>query len=77
MITLGGNPDGYVIMPATYEAGQTGPFIISVSTDVDFTVTSDAQWSNLAMRTVIWFIDVAGWIDNKWLSFCDQLTARA
>lgn len=40
MITLSGNPDGYVIMPATYEANQTGPFIISISTDEDFTVTS-------------------------------------
>jgi hypothetical protein len=43
MITLSGNPDGYIIMPATYEDKITGPFIISISTDVDFTVVSDAQ----------------------------------
>jgi len=30
------NPDGYVIMPATYDAKKIGPYIISVSTDVDF-----------------------------------------
>jgi len=43
MITLSGNPDGYVIMPATYEDKITGPFIISISTDVDFTIVSDGQ----------------------------------
>jgi len=43
VITLAGNPEGYVIMPATYESGCTGPFIISVSTDVDFKVTSDGE----------------------------------
>lgn len=43
VITLGGNADGYVIMPATYESGCTGPFIISVSTDVEFKVTSDGE----------------------------------
>jgi hypothetical protein len=30
-------------MPATYESGCTGPFIISVATDVDFKVTSDGE----------------------------------
>jgi hypothetical protein len=33
------NPSGYMIMPTTYEAKQTGPFIISVATDVDFELT--------------------------------------
>ena len=36
---LDGNPDGYIIMPTTYEPGKQGPFNISVSTDVDFTLT--------------------------------------
>ena len=35
-ILLDGNPDGYIIMPATYESGKVGPFIISVTTDVEF-----------------------------------------
>lgn len=39
-LKLDGNPDGFIIMPATYESGIQGPFIISVSTDVDFTLTS-------------------------------------
>lgn len=43
IVCLGGNPDGYVIMPATYESGCTGPFIISVSTNKDFKVTSDGE----------------------------------
>lgn len=38
-IALGGSPEGYVIMPATYEANCLGPYIISVSTDCEFTVT--------------------------------------
>ncbi len=37
--TMDGNPDGYIIMPSTYEAGKQGPFIISVSTDVEFTLS--------------------------------------
>lgn len=38
-IPLEGNPDGYVIMPTTYEPGKHGPFIISVSTECEFTLT--------------------------------------
>lgn len=38
LLVLDGNQDGYVIMPATYEARQAGPFILSVSTDVDFSL---------------------------------------
>lgn len=33
------NPDGYIIMPTTYEPSKQGPFNISVSTDVDFQLT--------------------------------------
>jgi hypothetical protein len=36
VLNLDGNPNGYMIMPTTYEPKMTGPFIISVSTDVDF-----------------------------------------
>jgi len=38
-ITLDGSPDGYILMPTTYEPGKMGPFVVSVSTDVDFTLT--------------------------------------
>ena len=38
-LQLDGNPDGYIIMPTTYEPGKHGPFILSVSTDVEFTLT--------------------------------------
>jgi hypothetical protein len=38
-LTLEGNPEGYIIMPTTYEPGKHGPFIISVSTDCEFTLT--------------------------------------
>ena len=31
-LMLDGNPDGYFIMPTTYEPNKEGPFIISVST---------------------------------------------
>ena len=31
-----GNPDGYIIMPTTYEKDKLGPFNLSVSTDVEF-----------------------------------------
>ena len=33
---LDGNPDGYTIMCSTYEPGKIGPFILSLSTDVEF-----------------------------------------
>lgn len=39
-LALEGNPDGYIIMPTTYEPGKHGPFILSVSTDVEFTLTA-------------------------------------
>ena len=35
-IFLDGNPDGYYIMCSTYEPGKQGPFILSLSTDVEF-----------------------------------------
>lgn len=38
-LKLDGNPDGYIVMPTTYEPGKTGPFIISVATQVEFTLT--------------------------------------
>jgi len=38
-LRLDGNPDGYIIMPTTYEPGKCGPFIISVATQVEFTLT--------------------------------------
>jgi len=40
-LTLDGNPDGYVIMPATYESNNKGPFMISVSTTVEFDLTAE------------------------------------
>ena len=33
------NRDGYVIMPATYESGKQGPFVLAVSTTVEFSLT--------------------------------------
>ncbi len=38
-LSLDSSPDGYILMPTTYEPGKHGPFIISVSTDVEFTLT--------------------------------------
>ena len=32
------NPEGYIIMPTTYEPKKNGPFNLSVSTDVEFTL---------------------------------------
>lgn len=37
-LDLDGSPDGYIIMPTTYEPNKLGPFNLSVSTDVDFTL---------------------------------------
>jgi hypothetical protein len=37
-ITIDGNPDGYIIMCSTYEPQKIGPFILSLNTDVDFTL---------------------------------------
>ena len=35
-LILEGLQDGYFIMCSTYEPGKLGPFILSLSTDVDF-----------------------------------------
>lgn len=37
-LELDGNPEGYIIMPTTYKPKLKGPFIISVATDVEFTL---------------------------------------
>jgi hypothetical protein len=37
-LKLDGNPDGYIVMPATYESGKVGMFTISVTTDCEFTL---------------------------------------
>ena len=42
---LEGLPDGYIIMPTTYEPNKQGPFNISVSTDVDFTLEPQDAWA--------------------------------
>lgn len=39
-LPLSGDPAGYIIMPATYKPGKKGPFILAVSTDVDFTLVA-------------------------------------
>ncbi len=33
------NRDGYIIMPATYESGKQGPFVLAVSTTCEFSLT--------------------------------------
>ena len=33
---LDGHPDGYIIMCSTYEPGKRGPFVLSVSSEVNF-----------------------------------------
>lgn len=35
--------DGYRIMPATYEPKIAGPFIVSVATDVEFTLVDEEK----------------------------------
>lgn len=40
-IWLDGHKDGYIIMPSTYESGKQGPFILSVSTSVEFELTQE------------------------------------
>jgi len=35
---LDGLADGYIIMCSTYEPQKQGPFILSLSTEVDFTL---------------------------------------
>lgn len=37
-LMLEANPDGYMIMCATYEPQKIGPFILSISTDVNFEI---------------------------------------
>lgn len=39
-LMLDGNPDGYIIMCSTYEPQKQGPFILSLSTDVDFSLNA-------------------------------------
>ncbi len=39
-MALEGTAEGFIIMPTTYEPGKHGPFIISVATDVEFTLTA-------------------------------------
>ena len=39
-MALEGSAEGFIIMPTTYEPGKHGPFIISVATDVEFTLTA-------------------------------------
>lgn len=39
-LMLDGNPDGYIIMCSTYEPQKQGPFILSLSTDVDFVLNA-------------------------------------
>lgn len=36
-VILDGHPDGYMIMCSTYEPQKLGPFILAISTDVEFT----------------------------------------
>lgn len=38
-LSLEGISEGYIIMPTTYEPAKYGPFIISASTDVEFSLT--------------------------------------
>jgi hypothetical protein len=40
-LRLDGNPDGYMIMCATYEPKKQGPFILSVNTDVEFSLVEN------------------------------------
>ena len=44
---MDGNPDGYIIMPTTYEPKKNGPFNLSVSTDVEFELTSLENWDDI------------------------------
>jgi hypothetical protein len=39
-LPLEGVPEGYIIMPTTYEPEKFGPFILSVATDSEFTLTA-------------------------------------
>ena len=39
-LILDGAADGYIIMCSTYEPQKQGPFILSLSTDVDFTLNA-------------------------------------
>jgi len=33
------SPSGYMLMPTTYESGMNGPFVLSVSSENDFTLS--------------------------------------
>ena len=39
-VILDGSPEGYMIMCSTYEPQKLGPFILSLSTDVDFVLNA-------------------------------------
>ena len=39
-LVLDGHPDGYIIMCSTYEPGKRGPFMISVSAEVNFVLNA-------------------------------------
>lgn len=39
-VLLDGHPDGYLIMCSTYEPSKVGPFILSISTEVDFSLNA-------------------------------------
>lgn len=39
-LPLEGIPEGYIVMPTTYEPDKFGPFILSVATDSDFSLTA-------------------------------------
>ena len=41
---LDGHPDGYMIMCATYEPQKLGPFILSLSTETEFTLAALGEW---------------------------------
>ena len=38
-LILDGHPEGYIIMACTYEPGKQGPFMLSVSAEVEFSLT--------------------------------------
>jgi hypothetical protein len=39
-LIMDGAQEGYIIMPTTYEPKKSGPFNLSVSTDVEFKLTA-------------------------------------
>jgi len=47
------NREGYIIMPSTYESGKQGPFVIAVSTTVEFSLTQLDSWTVHTNKTEI------------------------